>query len=321
MKLIKLGKVSWAIGLILLVYGCQSKPSTRIPLAPPSRDTLTKKPNVTSKTEERNTITYQIKNTKEWLLANKENSTHDIVFAVNRTDKANLSRFDSIVIPSDLSFELSEYLPFPKKVDYLTNVSKIVYFSYPTQTFAAYQNGVQVYSGATNMGREKHLTPTGLFFTNWKSKVTISTINAKWILKWNFNFSNKEGVGWHVYSLPGYPVSHACLRLTEKDAKFLYYWADQWVLANPYTVSIKGTPIIIFGAYDFKSPKPWLRLVNEPHALDITPEEIKQITEPYISAILPAQRRRDSFQLAQRIPQQLERQNRNLKTKKNKTVI
>jgi len=296
MKSINLVKVIAILSLILLIYSCPTEPSTQKSAKQPSRDTLTKKPNVKTNAEVRNTITYQIKNTKEWLLANKENSAQEIAFAINRTDQSNFSRLDSVVIPSDLSFELSVYLPFPKKVVYLKYVNKIIYFSYPTQTYAAYQNGVQIYSGATNMGRENRLTPTGLFFTNWKAKVTTSTINKKWILKWNFNFSNKEGIGWHLYSLPGYPVSHACLRLTEKDAKFLYYWADQWVLADPNNIRVNGTPVIIFGAYDFRSPKPWLRLLYDPRSLDISHNEIEQITQPYLSMILSTQQSRDSFQ-------------------------
>jgi lipoprotein-anchoring transpeptidase ErfK/SrfK len=305
MKQFNYKKVAAAIGLILLVYSCAAEPTNHKLAQQISPDTLTKKPDISKSIDTQNTITYQLKSTTEWLAVVKADSSLKIAFALNRTDESNFSRIDSVVIPSDLGYELSVYMPFPLEVDYLKTIHKIIYFSYPTQTFAAYQNGLQVYTGPTNMGRENHLSPTGLFFTNWKAKVTTSTINAEWILKWNFNFSNNEGIGWHVYSLPGYPVSHACLRLTENDAQFLYYWADQWVLADPNSISVNGTPVIIFGTYDFGSPKPWLRLVHNPYALDITQEEIKHLTQPHLSRILANQQLRTSFQLArnQNLPQ------------------
>jgi hypothetical protein len=54
------------------------------------------------------------------------------------------------------------------------------------------------------MGREKDQTPTGLFFTNWKAEETTSTFNDEWV-KMNYNIIN--WVGFHQYSLPGYPAS------------------------------------------------------------------------------------------------------------------
>jgi hypothetical protein len=66
------------------------------------------------------------------------------------------------------------------------------------------------------MGREKIKLQLVCFFTNWKAEETTSTFNDEG-LKWNFNIANKLGVGFHQYSLPGYP-SHSCLRLQERDA-------------------------------------------------------------------------------------------------------
>ncbi len=91
----------------------------------------------------------------------------------------------------------------------MKNIDKIIFFSYPTQVFATYENGDLVYTGPTNMGRKKDPTPTGLFYSNWKAEETTSTFNDEWDLKWNFNIENKLGVGWHQYSLPGYPASHS----------------------------------------------------------------------------------------------------------------
>jgi len=49
----------------------------------------------------------------------------------------------------------------------------------------------------------------------------------------------------------GYPASHACMRLKEKDARYLNDWADQWILRGKDKVLIKGTPVIVFGSYNF----------------------------------------------------------------------
>lgn len=237
-------------------------------------------------------ISYTIENTKEWLKKKVSQSNLDIAIAVNRTDKENFVTLDSVLIPMDMSGDIAFYLPFPLQVKYLENVAKIIFFSYPSQTFAAYENGILAYTGPTNMGKEKSKTPTGLFFTNWKAEETISTFDDEWKLLWNFNIENKEGVGFHQYSLPGYPASHSCLRLQEKDAKFLYNWAEQWVLADDENVKFKGTPVIVFGSYNFDAPKPWLQLLKNPKILTLSESEIENFTKPYLETILIEQQKR-----------------------------
>jgi hypothetical protein len=241
------------------------------------------------------TVTYQWKNAKEWLGKANDSSAIRIVLAINRTDKANFVKMDSVIVPTDLSGDIEYYLPFPFEVKSLEAVDKIIFFSYPTQTFATYENGVLIYTGPTNMGRKADQTPTGLFFTNWKAEETTSTFNDEWDLKWNFNIANKLGVGWHQYELPGYPASHSCLRLLEKDARYLYEWADQWVLLDDDTVSVKGTPVIIFGAYNFEAKKPWSQLVDNPKALTISEEEITQHSVPHLKNILAQQQKRVAY--------------------------
>lgn len=259
-------------------------------------DTNTKKKATTTKKapvrKAPKAVSYTLENTKKWLQKNESPSNLEIAIAVNRTDKENFSKIDSIIVPMDMSGNLALYLPFPLQVPYLENVDKILFFSYPTQTFAAYENGILTHTGPTNMGKAKAKTPTGLFFTNWKAEETISTVDDEWKLLWNFNIANKGGVGFHQYSLPGYPASHSCLRLQEKDAKYLYEWADQWVLEDEETVKIKGTPVVVFGSYDFDAPKPWLQLIKNPKALTISESEIEEITKPYLSTILTEQGKR-----------------------------
>lgn len=247
------------------------------------------------------TITYHIDTAKQWLKQHsKDTASLQIVLAVNRTDSAGFGQLDSVIIPDDLNGDLAFYLPFPVDVPYLQDVDKLIFFSYPTQTFAAYEKGILTYTGPTNMGRKKDPTPTGLFYTNWKAEQTTSTFNDEWDLLWNFNIENKEGVGWHQYSLPGYPASHSCLRLQEKDAKYLYNWANEWVLNATDSVEIKGTPVIVFGMYNFDAPKPWMQLPSNAKALIITVEEIQKQTTAFLPAILSEQQKRNALPVAKK---------------------
>ena len=240
-------------------------------------------------------VSYTVVSTKEWLMKNEADSTSlRIAYATNRTDAENLKKMDSIIVPKDLSGDIEFYLPFPLEVAALKEVNKIILFSYPSQTFAAYENGQLVRTGPTNMGREKDQTPTGLFFTNWKAEETTSTFNDEWDLKWNYNIANKLGVGFHQCALPGYPASHSCLRLQERDARYLYDWADQWVLADSETVKVKGTPVVVFGTYDFKASKPWLELTSDPKALTLSEEDVKQTVQPHLSSIMKEQKNKEA---------------------------
>lgn len=237
-------------------------------------------------------IQYQFTSPEQWLLQHANAAQQKIVMTVNRTDSTHLLKMDSILVPDDLSGDLPFYLPFPLSVPAAKDVEKIIFFSYPSQSFAAYEYGELVYAGPSNMGRKADPTPQGLYYTNWKAEQTTSTFNDEWELKWNFNIENKKGIGFHQYELPGYPASHSCLRLLEDDAKFLYKWADEWILASDEVVAAKGTPVIVFGTYAFDAPKPWLQLANDPHALDISAASLDQTIAAFLQDILQQQQKR-----------------------------
>ena len=82
------------------------------------------------------------------------------------------------------------------------------------------------------------MTPAGLQYTNYKAKLKISTIDGDWKMPWYFNIQNRSGIGMHDYS-PGYPASHSCIRLLEHDAKWIFNWADQWVLDDKGAAIVK----------------------------------------------------------------------------------
>ncbi len=229
------------------------------------------------------------------LIKNTDSNNLKVIAAINRTDVKFLNKFDSIIIPSDFSQPIKQYFPFPLEASFLKDIKKIIFFSYPTQSFAAYENGVLVYTGPTSMGRKADPTPTGLFYTNWKAEQTTSTFNDEWDLKWNFNIENKLGIGFHQYEMPGYPASHSCLRLSEKDAKYLYEWADQWTIKGTDNILAQGTPVMVFGSYPFGSSKPWFSLAQNNKALDILDTDLESTTKEFLPGIMQKQAQRDSI--------------------------
>lgn len=297
----KLKLTTFFIALSVFAFSCKEKSitnneveKTQTPASKPEE----KAPEVPKvKEEEKPAYTYSIVSRKDWFKANDSllnDSSRQILADVNRVDKQHLNYQDSIVMPSDLTGSRRDYLPFPINVEGLADIDKIIFFSYPTQTFAAYNNGILTLTGPTNMGRKNKPTPTGLFFTNWKAKETISTVNDEWKLKWNFNVANFDGVGFHEYALPGYPASHSCLRLQSNDAQFLYSWANQWVLKNG-KIEIPGTPVIIFGVYPFGKTKPWKTLVTDGKALDISRDELLKLVDPVKEKIMQVQQQRETY--------------------------
>lgn len=223
-----------------------------------------------------------------------------IILALNRIDFNNFNKVDSLVIPDSIWSDINSYTPFPLKVKALADVHKMVFFSYPIQAFAAYENGNLVRWGPSSMGSKVHPTQTGLSFSNWKAEEHVSTTDDEWLLKWNFNIRNKEGIGWHQYTMPGYPASHSCLRLLENDARWLYDWADQWIVEKDQHVLAEGTPVIVYGAYDYAAAKPWFALLQEPNANDIAEADIAKELNPNLEKILQAQQKRKELEASKR---------------------
>ncbi len=225
------------------------------------------------------------------------------ILALNRLDSKSKWNSDTLVVPAKIDTTLMAYSPFPMQLDVLSDVKKFVVFSYPIQAYAVYSNGALVKWGPTSMGKKTAQTTRGLMFANWKKKLAISTVKSEWKLPYNFNIHNTGGIGWHQYDLPGYPASHSCLRLLMNDAKWLYNYADTWIL-NPggATKKANGTPVIVFGDYLWGKRKPWRNLLNDPNANNISVEEMTNLIKPHVEKMVAEQTNRekvaDSIQAA-----------------------
>ena len=240
------------------------------------------------------------------LIKKYRQSGADIILALNRIDRKNLKRKDSLVVPDTFVTNWKYYSPLPLKVDVAFQIPKLIMVSQRVQAFGIYQLGNLILWGPTSTGKQETPTPNGLFHTNWKAEETVSTFDDEWILKWSFNLDNFEGVSLHQYEMPGYPASHACVRMYEKDAQWIYNWADQWIVtADEESILAYGTPVIIFDEYDFESPRPWRELVNDPDATKVSVDEIEDELDVYINLILERKKKRieliasqDSIKLA-----------------------
>ncbi len=217
--------------------------------------------------------------------------THDVegflaILHINRIDLEHLRDGATLIVPESPS-SLRALSPFPDALGAaVPSAAKLLLVSRRVQAFAAYESGTLVRWGAVSTGRRETPTPAGLFATNWRSKLRRSTDNAAWLLPWYVNFINSSGVSFHQFDLPGYPASHACVRLLEADAKWIFDWAETWVLADHgRRVEIHGTPVLVFDDYAFDAPAPWLRLPEDATATTITLEEIQRALEPHRAVI------------------------------------
>jgi hypothetical protein len=204
----------------------------------------------------------------------------DLLEKLNRRDREHLTRADppvpGLVVPLEWLEDELEYSPLPINWPGAEQYPKVIVVDQPSQAFGAYEGGRLVRWGPVSTGRKETPTPSGSFNLTWKSKSRYSTDNEAWLLEWYFNFVNARGISFHQFDLPGYPASHACVRLLQRDAQWLYAWGEQWVLDDSGRNVIQpGTPVLVLGTYAFGSPPPWTSLewlargVALPDALDV----------------------------------------------------
>ena len=211
---------------------------------------------------------------RERFLRNLDTLQLNILEKLNRADRPHLSRLREIVVPAAAparwKWDDLAYSPLPRSYPRFAGSPKALVVHQPWQVFGAYEYGKLVRWGPVSSGKRSTQTPPGSFHLNWRSTGRHSTVDPRWFMPWYFNFDNVKGLSLHEYILPGYPASHACVRLLRRDAQWLYGWGEQqrWD-AERKTVLEHGTPLLIVDRYDFKSPPPWrsLKRLSRPIAL------------------------------------------------------
>jgi hypothetical protein len=226
-----------------------------------------------------------------------------VILHLNRIDLAHLRDGASIVVP-ETPQSMEAVSPFPASLgDSPAPPPRLIVVSRRIQALAAYEMGRLVRWAGVSTGRRESQTPAGLFATNWRSKLRRSSDNANWLLPWYVNFVNATGVSFHQFDLPGEPASHACVRLLEADARWIYDWAELWTLADGgRRIVVHGTPVVVFGDYDFDRPGPWTRLAADPLATTITLEQLRSELAPHDATILERATTRAAWLAQQKTP-------------------
>ncbi len=188
---------------------------------------------------------------------------------LNRADAVHLRRLEMLIVPLVWHDDELQYSPFPLRYQAAAAFPKLLVIDQPAQAFAAYEGGQLVRWGPVSSGRQAHPTPNGLFHLNWRARGRHSTINPLWYMEWYFNFDAARGLALHGYTLPGYPASHACVRLLERDAMWIYQWGEGWTLDAAREVAERGTTLMIFGQYAFGAPPPWRSVAYLAYGIDL----------------------------------------------------
>jgi len=218
----------------------------------------------------------------------------DLLLAkINRLDLKRLNRRTSLVAPSR-PVAVLDCSPFPLSLPDAASWPKLVLVSRRVQAFGAYENGRLVRWGPTSTGVKEQPTPVNLYFTSWKSRRKTSSLDRSWVMPWYVNLHTSMGVAFHQYAMPGRPFSHGCIRLLKDDAVWMYRWTDTWVPnEDRVTARVFGTPVIVFGDYDYDKTPPWQLLPKEPRATDVPMDELAPLLEKYRTVIEERARARE----------------------------
>jgi len=196
------------------------------------------------------------------------------VLKLNRLDRSHALLADTLVLPDD-SLRTAELSPWPLRLEAIDSIPKTLLVSLRIQAFGAYENGRLTRWGPISSGGPNAPSRTGRYAVCWKARLHVSTSDTTWIMPWTVNIDPEVGTALHQYSLPGLPASHCCIRLLTEDAMWIYDWVATWKLSGDgRTILIRGTPVVLFGDYDFQAPPPWRRLPVDPGATDLTSAEM-----------------------------------------------
>lgn len=182
-----------------------------------------------------------------------QNIAYRAFITVNRKDLHYFRVGDTVIIPSILSPNLTDYSIFPAEYHAVDSLPKIIIVSNAWQSYACYEYGKLVRFAACNTGEERKATFPGKYALNWRHILRKSSLNSSWILPYTWNFHLHAGSAFHQFDMPGRPVSHSCIRQFRDDARWLFYWgegAKRDTIKRRY-IPFSGTPVIILDMFDF----------------------------------------------------------------------
>ena len=190
-----------------------------------------------------------------------QNISYRAFTTVNRKDLHYFRVGDTVIIPSIISPNLTDYSIFPEVYPAAESIPKIIMVSNAWQSYACYEYGKLVRFAACNTGEERKATFPGKYALNWRSILRKSSLNSSWILPYTWNFHLHAGSAFHQFDMPGRPVSHSCIRQFRDDARWLFYWGEgarRDSVKRRY-IPFSGTPVIIMDMFDFTRKKggPW----------------------------------------------------------------
>ncbi|MEY3314057.1 MAG: hypothetical protein RLZZ578_1577 [Bacteroidota bacterium] len=190
-----------------------------------------------------------------------QNIAYRAFITVNRKDLHYFRVGDTVIIPSILSPNLTDYSIFPAEYHAVDSLPKIIIVSNAWQSYACYEYGKLVRFAACNTGEERKATFPGKYALNWRHILRKSSLNSSWILPYTWNFHLHAGSAFHQFDMPGRPVSHSCIRQFRDDARWLFYWgegAKRDTIKRRY-IPFSGTPVIILDMFNFSRKKggPW----------------------------------------------------------------
>jgi len=152
---------------------------------------------------------------------------------INRADRNHLARLPQIAVPTLWADDERAYSQMPPRYEAASKTARLVVVHVPGQMFGAYGFGQLVRWGPISSGAAVTATPAGTYHLTWRA---VS----------------------HAYELPGRPASHGCIRLLDRDARWLFEWGREWRLeASGTKVVATGTPVLIIGAFQFGVAPPW----------------------------------------------------------------
>lgn len=210
-----------------------------------------------------------------------------ILKTLNRKQWNYIVGSKEILVPEIFSENRLAYSIFPTYYEGARKLPKLIIVSARYQALACYEYGNLVKFAPVNSGKEKTQTYPGRYALTFRQRTRLSSLDSTWEMHYYFNFHPDAGMALHQFEMPGYPASHSCIRMLEKDAAWIYDWGEGYKKdTNGKIIRLSGTPLIIIDYYPFGAEyRPWMEITsNKSLKLELPPNPMA-VDEPLIPII------------------------------------